>query len=147
MKTVWIKNILMILSIGHTANCFAQNLTRDVLNDTLPIQTMDSVTISAKLKQFKASCLTGVIGTKVNAGKRTNTLKLVSSSNGVIRLIPAYDVWDGGCSWQFSKQFHVGGSNNLTNGRHFNRRITMYPGPAILPADGKMFTISLGLGI
>jgi len=41
MKTVWIKNILMILSIGHTANCFAQNLTRDVLNDTLPIQTME----------------------------------------------------------------------------------------------------------
>ena len=148
MKTVWIKNILMILSIGHTANCFAQNLTRDVLNDTLPIQTMDSVTISAKLKQFKASCLTGVIGTKVNAGKRTNTLKLVSSSNGVIGLISAYDVWDGGCSWQFSKQFHVGGSiNNLTNEQYFNRRITMYPGPGILPADGRMFTISVGLDI
>ena len=72
----------------------------------------------------------------------------VSSSNGVIGLIPAYDVWDWNCSWQFSKQFHVGGSiNNLTNEQYFNRRITMYPGPGILPADGRMFTISVGLDI
>ncbi len=72
----------------------------------------------------------------------------VSSSNGVIGLIPAYHVWDWNCSWQFSKQFHVSGSiNNLTNEKYFNRRITMYPGPGILPADGRTFTISLGLNI
>lgn len=74
-----------------------------------------------------------------------NTL---SSSNGVIGLIPAYHVWDWNCSWQFSKQFHVSGSiNNLANEKYFNRRITMYPGPGILPADGRTFTISLGLDI
>ncbi len=72
----------------------------------------------------------------------------VSSSSGVIGLIPAYDLWDWNCSWQFSKQFHVSGSiNNLTNEKYFNRRITMYPGPGILPADGRTFTISLGLNI
>jgi len=72
----------------------------------------------------------------------------ISSSNGVIGLIPAYHVWDWNCSWQFSKQFHVRGSvNNLTNEKYFNRRITMYPGPGILPADGRTFTISLGLDI
>ena len=72
----------------------------------------------------------------------------VSSSNGVIGLIPAYHVWDWNCSWQFSKQFHVSGSiNNLANEKYFNRRITMYPGPGILPADGRTFTISLGRDI
>ena len=72
----------------------------------------------------------------------------VSSSNGVIGLIPAYHVWDLNCSWRFSKQFHVSGSiNNLANEKYFNRRITMYPGPGILPADGRTFTVSLGLDI
>jgi len=71
-----------------------------------------------------------------------------SSSNGVIGLIPAYHVWDWNCSWQLSKQFHVSASvNNFTNEKYFNRRITMYPGPGILPADGRTFTISMGLDI
>jgi Fe(3+) dicitrate transport protein len=71
-----------------------------------------------------------------------------SGSNGVIGLIPAYDVWDWNCSWRFSKQFHLSASiNNLTDQKYFNRRITMYPGPGILPADGRTFTVSLGVNI
>jgi Fe(3+) dicitrate transport protein len=71
-----------------------------------------------------------------------------SSSNGVIGLIPAYHVWDWNCSWQFSKQFHISASiNNLGNEKYFNRRITMYPGPGILPADGRTFAVSLGVNI
>jgi len=55
MKTVLIKNILMILLIGYTTNCFSQNVTPDDLNDSLPVHTLDSVTVSTKLKQFNAS--------------------------------------------------------------------------------------------
>jgi outer membrane receptor for Fe3+-dicitrate len=45
-------------------------------------------------------------------------------------------------------KFHVSGSiNNLANEKYFNRRITMYPGSGILPADGRAFTISMGLDI
>ena len=114
MKTFLRKNILMTLLIGYITNGFAQDLAPDVLNNTLPVQTLDSVTVSTRLKQFNAS----------------------------------YLVWDWNCSWQFSKQFYVSGSiNNLTNEKYFNRRITMYPGPGILPADGRTFTISLGLDI
>ena len=48
--------------------------------------------------------------------------------------------------WQFSEKYHVsGGINNLTNEKYFNRRITIYPGPGILPADGRTFTVSLGM--
>jgi Fe(3+) dicitrate transport protein len=74
-----------------------------------------------------------------------NTL---SSSNGVIGVLPAYHVWDWNFSWQFSKQIHLGaGINNFTDEKYFNRRITMYPGPGILPADGRTFYISLGTKI
>lgn len=69
----------------------------------------------------------------------------ISSANGVTGIIPAYHVWDWGATWQFWKQFHLSASvNNFTNEKYFNRRITMYPGPGILPADGRTFTLSLG---
>jgi Fe(3+) dicitrate transport protein len=67
-----------------------------------------------------------------------------SSSNGVIGAIPAYHVWDCSANWQFSKQFSLSASmNNFTGEKYFNRRITFYPGPGILPADGRTFNISL----
>ena len=102
MKTGLIKNILMILLIGYTTNCFAQNLAPDALNDTLPVQTMDSVTVSTRLRQFNASYLSDVIGTKVYAGKRTNALTLSQNINGLssnlgrtaLAKIPGLTMWE-----------------------------------------------------
>ena len=68
-----------------------------------------------------------------------------SSSNGVIGAIPAYHVLDFNCNWQFNKQCHLSaGISNFTKEKYFNRRITFYPGPGILPADGRTFNISVG---
>jgi Fe(3+) dicitrate transport protein len=63
----------------------------------------------------------------------------------VIGAIPAYHFWDFSGRWQFAKQFHVSaGINNFTDEKYFNQRITMYPRPGVLPADGRTFYISLG---
>ena len=68
------------------------------------------------------------------------------STDGITGLIPAYHVWDWSINWLFAKGFHIsGGVNNFANEKYFNRRITMYPGPGILPADGRTFYISLGI--
>ncbi len=70
------------------------------------------------------------------------------SADGITGLIPAYHVWDWSINYQFAKVFHIAaGVNNFTNEKYFNRRITFYPGPGILPADGRTFYISLGLKI
>jgi Fe(3+) dicitrate transport protein len=67
------------------------------------------------------------------------------SANGVTGEIPAYHVLDFGMNWQLAKQYHLSiGINNLTNQKYFNRRITFYPGPGILPADGRTFNVSFG---
>lgn len=71
-----------------------------------------------------------------------------SSIDGITGVIPAYHIWDWSVNWEFSKGYHVsGGINNVTGEKYFNRRITFYPGPGILPADGRTFYISLGLKI
>lgn len=70
------------------------------------------------------------------------------SANGVTGIIPAYHVWDWSFNWEIGKQCHLsGGINNFTNEKYFSRRITMYPGPGILPADGRTFYISFGIKI
>jgi Fe(3+) dicitrate transport protein len=69
-----------------------------------------------------------------------------ASADGVTGLIPAYHVWDWSINWQFAKGYQLsGGVNNFTNEKYFNRRITMYPGPGILPADGRTFYVSFGV--
>jgi Fe(3+) dicitrate transport protein len=68
------------------------------------------------------------------------------SADGITGEMPAYHVWDWSLNWQFAKAYHVSaGINNFTNETYFNRRITFYPGPGILPADGRTFYISFGL--
>lgn len=72
----------------------------------------------------------------------------VSSVDGVTGLIPAYHVFDWNVNWQFTKQYHLSASiNNLTNEKYFNRRITFYPGPGILSADGRTFVVSFGINL
>lgn len=82
-----------------------------------------------------------------HTGKSFNdAFNTTASADGITGLIPAYHVWDWSINWLFAKGLHVsGGVNNLTDEKYFNRRITMYPGPGILPADGRTFYITFGL--
>jgi Fe(3+) dicitrate transport protein len=63
--------------------------------------------------------------------------------SAVVGLIPAYYVMDSSISYQFSRFKIEGNINNLTNNYYFTRRATGYPGPGILPSDGRSFYLSL----
>jgi Fe(3+) dicitrate transport protein len=70
----------------------------------------------------------------------------VLNPTGATGIVPAYHVWDLAASWRFFKYYHFSaGINNLANAKYFTRRINMYPGPGILPADGRSFYVSLGI--
>ncbi|TDQ16542.1 Fe(3+) dicitrate transport protein [Algoriphagus boseongensis] len=63
-----------------------------------------------------------------------------------VGLIPAYQVQDLSASWKVWKQHTLkAGVNNLTDERYFTRRAGGYPGPGIMPADGRTFYFTLGL--
>jgi Fe(3+) dicitrate transport protein len=73
----------------------------------------------------------------------SNTLK--PSANGQSGLIPGYSVSDLTLSYKFTGNLNVkAGINNLTDKKYFTRRAGGYPGPGVLPADGKTWFISLG---
>jgi Fe(3+) dicitrate transport protein len=57
--------------------------------------------------------------------------------------IPAYWVMDYSANYSY-KQFSLyTGINNLTNNQYFTRRAAGYPGPGIIPADGRSFYLGL----
>ncbi len=60
-------------------------------------------------------------------------------------VIPAYTVQDLSASFKFLKHYNLkAGVNNLTNERYFTRRAGGYPGPGVMPADGRTFYVSAG---
>lgn len=61
-------------------------------------------------------------------------------------LIPAYQVHDISGSYKFKKWAQLKfGVNNLTDTRYFTRRAGGYPGPGLLPADGRTWYLGLNL--
>jgi Fe(3+) dicitrate transport protein len=63
-----------------------------------------------------------------------------------VGLIPAYRVQDLSASWNFWKQHSIkAGVNNLSDARYFTRRAGGYPGPGIMPADGRTFYLTAAL--
>ncbi|HTF19477.1 MAG TPA: TonB-dependent receptor [Chryseolinea sp.] len=63
--------------------------------------------------------------------------------SAVVGIIPAYAIMDFSASYQFNKYFRLEGTvNNVANQMYFTRRATGYPGPGILPSDGRGFYIT-----
>ena len=68
------------------------------------------------------------------------------TANGLNGLIPAYHIGDISVNYKFLERYNVrAGLNNISDAAYFTRRAGGYPGPGLMPADGRNFYISLGL--
>jgi len=73
-----------------------------------------------------------------------NTIK--ASSNGQTGLIPAYKIFDATLQIKLPNRIIIKtGINNLFNENYFTRRAGGYPGPGVLPADGRTAFLSFGI--
>lgn len=63
--------------------------------------------------------------------------------SAVIGTIPSYTVMDLSFSYQYKKWRVEGSVNNLADRMYFTRRATGYPGPGILPSDGRSYFLTL----
>ena len=67
------------------------------------------------------------------------------SANGVTGLLDKYHVLDLSAEYRFLKNYNLrGGVNNLTDEMYATRRAGGYPGPGILPGEGRTFFLSIG---
>ena len=67
------------------------------------------------------------------------------SANGVTGLLDGYGVFDLSTEYKFLKNFNIrAGINNVLSEEYATRRAGGYPGPGIIPGEGRTFYISVG---
>ncbi len=69
------------------------------------------------------------------------------SRSGVIGEIPGYNILDFSMSYKFNKFTLESGVLNLLDNQYYTRRATGYPGPGIIPSDGRGVYLTLGVKI
>jgi Fe(3+) dicitrate transport protein len=70
---------------------------------------------------------------------------MTPTANAQNGLIPSYLVTDLTATYKFNQKFNLrAGVNNLLDENYFTRRAGGYPGPGLLPADGRTFFVSVG---
>ncbi len=75
----------------------------------------------------------------------TDATNTIQTADAVIGQIPAYYVMDLSGSYTYKVFSLEAGLNNLTNNYYFTRRASGYPGPGIIPSDGRNFYLTLQL--
>ncbi len=67
------------------------------------------------------------------------------SPNAQNGLVPSYSIWDATLGYKHKTGVSLKtGVNNLLNEHYFTRRAGGYPGPGLLPADGRTFFATVG---
>jgi Fe(3+) dicitrate transport protein len=65
------------------------------------------------------------------------------TATAVEGIIPAYNVVDVSATYTYKKITFEASCNNVLNEKYFTRRADSYPGPGIIPADGRGFYLTL----
>ncbi|MCS6968657.1 MAG: TonB-dependent receptor [Cytophagales bacterium] len=67
---------------------------------------------------------------------------------GAAGIVPSYQVWDVGISYQFSDKLHLRlNINNLTNEQYFTKRPVIYPGAGVWNSDGRSWIATATLNL
>lgn len=100
--------------------------------------------VTYRLKDFSMTWQLSDIG-ETFSDATNSILPNAAATSG---LIPAYSVQDLSASYTYKKKYSLKtGVNNLTDAAYFTRRAGGYPGPGIMPADGRTFYVTFGVKI
>ena len=70
---------------------------------------------------------------------------ITPSANGITGLLDKYNVLDLSTEYKFLKNFNIrAGINNISNNTYATRRAGGYPGPGIIPGEGRTAYVSIG---
>ncbi|HZY79379.1 MAG TPA: TonB-dependent receptor [Cyclobacteriaceae bacterium] len=141
-------DISIFTSLAYT---HARYVTGSLSNNTENISIVDNMVenvpawnnrygLELKLKGLRSTFQVTHVSEQFSDANNTTFV-----TTGAVGVIPAYAVCDWSFNYEFLKSYHIGGGvNNLTDAVYFSRRINMYPGPGILPGDGRTVYVTVG---
>lgn len=101
-----------------------------------PYTIRTGITMNTDAVRF--SCLWSFVGAHYTDA--TNAMYTASAITGEI---PTYNVLDATVSWTIERYTLELSCNNVLDSRYFTRRAESYPGPGIIPADARSFTLTV----
>jgi Fe(3+) dicitrate transport protein len=97
---------------------------------------------------FKKGNLGTTVQLAYTSKQYTDAYNSSHTADGLVGEIPAYKLIDWTINYQFKKIISVGISiNNVLNEKYFTRRALGFPGPGIIPSDGRTGFLTLGIKI
>ncbi|WP_221409056.1 TonB-dependent receptor [Reichenbachiella versicolor] len=94
-------------------------------------------------KNFKSSVQLTYLTEQFTDATNSPVLRSGDASSGLKGAIPSYYVMDLSLSYTYKFLKLESGVNNLTDNSYFTRRATGYPGPGIIPSDGRGYYLTL----
>ncbi len=93
------------------------------------------------LKGFSATCQLSSVGDVFTDAANTET----PNATGTIGKLSSYQVMDASLSYRFMERYNFkAGVNNIADEKYATRRAGGYPGPGILPGNGRTIFVSVG---
>lgn len=138
---VTIKNSAGLNESKNIKNNFTENAPRNILRTGINLAYLNDKT---NQEIFNIGLQYSYVAQTFNDA--LNTVNFTSNAqNG---LIPEYSIYDLNLKVNLKKDLSVKFAiNNLTNAKYFTRRSGGYPGPGVMPSDGRTILITLDVKI
>jgi Fe(3+) dicitrate transport protein len=150
LKLIYGKNVLHNISLfsNFTFNDGQYLNTDDITIRNKKIELVPPYLLRTGLtygyKEFKATWQFSHVAKQYTDATNAETLYTAAA---VIGHIPAYQVMDLSAKYAYKRWQIESGINNLLNNQYYTRRATSYPGPGIIPSEGRTFYVTLGVKI
>ena len=95
-----------------------------------------------RLKNFSATFQLNCVGEIFTDAANT----IAPNASSTVGRLPGYELMDVSFSYTFARHYSIkGGINNLSNANYATRRSGGYPGPGILPGNGRTLYFTFGI--
>lgn len=106
------------------------------------VEMVPALTLKSSLTyEYKNWLLSGLINFQTQQFSEATNAE--ESTNGLYGIIPPFYVIDSKFGYNFKKVLIQLSINNLTNNNYFTQRANSYPGPGIIPSEGRTYWTSL----
>ena len=102
------------------------------------VEMVPALTIKSSLTyEYKNWLITGLVNFQTQQfAEATNAIK---STTGLYGIIPSFYVIDTKIGYKYKKITFQISANNITDKKYFTQRANSYPGPGIIPSEGRIY--------
>jgi len=134
------------LNTAFTYSKYLNSLSSNVVDNNVEfIPTVNIKSgISLNYKDFTFSGQHSYVSKQFTDAQNSAATNPGDFRSGIVGQIPSYHILDINVSYLVNRFSIEAGINNVMNAQYYTQRATGYPGPGIIPSDGRSFYVTVG---